>query len=786
MQAILFSFQVQACEAPLNFFCVDFFKGVNLEGEPRTVKKTLKIKYRWVNKSPAQGIPYNNFSARWRGQFQFDKAEYVFRINANDGVRIKLDGKVIIDHWNDSVSRYRDRVSIDEGIHLLEVEYFQATGKASIRVNWRKIFQQVKTTLPPIKGGRLSKQKRLKLRAVSWNLKRANPVSTTSLAKRNNKPKGISIPNPLLGTNLSPFSYWSSTVPFKDLMIQSGGIGVFKKSSNELCSIQPPLNKQGYPTFLPKGCIFRILNVFHIKNKYWPKGTLPYQSGHYVLLYKGRGEISLDWDAKNAKYISNGRIEFDVPTPSAGIQIEVTAIDVNDPIRDMHIVHIKDEYSYQAQPFNEKWLELLKPFSVIRFMDWGGVSRNKSVYRSKAISHTSDSIKLPDSAPIEGGSFDNMVALINVGDKWPRIFIDTYDGVTRTLHLKSPIQISTSDKQPTVDIFDFVNRNWSERTQFGTLGQGLIGGVAFEYMVKLANILNIDPWITIPTAASDSFVEELALLIKNTLNPELKCYIEYSNETWNYSYPGYHYSEAKARQLRLTGAVIKADAWQPYRAIEIFKIFNQVFNEPDLAEERGQSRLIRVLTSQTAWLDRAKAVMDWKMPGMEKPTNGNPAYKFADAWASTVYFGINGKKQLEHAGLDELMQMQIESINTLFGDSKQPGVIRKILKETQKRNLQLVVYEGGAHLLAPKDNPDLVAKLVRVNQNPQMKEVYIHLVGQWSQLYQEFGGDNVGIFNHFNDVNRYSKYGYWGLLQSTYQDPDIAPKYQAIRDWKIR
>ena len=127
------------------------------------------------------------------------------------------------------------------------------------------------------------------------------------------------------------------------------------------------------------------------------------------------------------------------------------------------------------------------------------------------------------------------------------------------------------------------------------------------------------------------------------------------------------------------------------------------------------------------------------MPGMEGPTNGNPAYKFADAWASTVYFGIKGKNQLEQASLDELPTMQIESINTLFGDSKRPGMIRKILEETQKRKLQLVVYEGGTHLLAPKDNPNLVAKLVKVNQDPRMREVYIHLVDQWSQLYQEFG-----------------------------------------------
>jgi len=785
LQAILFSFQAQACDAPSNRFCVEFFNGTNLEGESHVVKKTPGIKYIWADGSPARGIQNDNFSARWRGQFRFDEGEYAFLIDADDGVRIKLDGKVIIDHWNTSVSKHHESVPIVAGMHLLEVEYFEATGKAYITVDWKQLTQQVNTKSPN-KNRRLSRRNKLKPNATSSTQQEINPVSTKTLTKRNNKNTDVSNQNPLIGTNLSPFSYWSSSVPFKDLMMQSGVIGVFKKSSNERCSKQPPLDKEGYPVFLPKGCVFRVWSAFHIMNEYWPTDTFPYQSGRYVLLHQGRGKIRLGWDARKARSISDGRIEFDVPTPGSGIQIEVTAIDVNDPIRDMHIVHIDDEDTYQTQPFNEKWLELLKPFKVIRFMDWGAVGGNISVYRSKAISHTSHSIKLSGSAPAEDGVFDNMVALINVDDKWPRIFIDKYDGATRTLHLKSPIKTSTTEKQPTVDIFDFVNRDWSKRTNPTTLGQGSNSGVAFEYMIKLANTLNVDPWITIPTAANDSFVEELALLIKDTLNPDLKCYIEYSNETWNYSYPGYHYSEAKVRQLGLTGAVVQADAWHPYRAIEIFKIFNQVFKEPDLTEEREQSRLIRVLTSQTAWLERAKAIMDWQMPGMEEPTNGNPAHKFADVWASTVYFGIKDKNQLEHASLDELMKMQIESINTLFGDTKNPGVIRKILEETKARNLQLVVYEGGTHLLAPQDKPKLVAKLVKVNQDHGMKEVYTHLVEHWSQLYQEFGADNIGAFNHFNDVNRYSKYGYWGLLQSTYQNPETAPKYQVIRDWKLK
>jgi len=587
-----------------------------------------------------------------------------------------------------------------------------------------------------------------------------------------------------LGVNLSSFNYWNSAIPFKDLMMQTRTVGVTKSSSNEACPTQPPLNKEGYPTYLPNGCIFKIWSVLHIKGTYWPEETLPYQAGRYVLLYRGSGKIVLGWDAKNAKTIGNGRIEFDVDMPQNGIQIKVTETDQDDPITDLHIVHSDDEATYQTQPFNEKWLSFLDPFQVIRFSNWGNVSKSKFIYASEAISHTPNSIQLPPSAPDEDDFFQNMVAKIHVNGEWPRVMINKYDGSTRTLHLSTPIKISTNGTQPTVNILDFVNKNWSERAKPISFGQDEFKGIAFEYMIKLANTLNIDPWISIPTAADNDFVEELALLIKNTLKPSLKCYIEYSNETWNYGYPGFQYSEAKGNELGLTGALRSADSWHAYRAIEIFRIFNQVYDEPNLREVGQQSRLVRILTSQTSYLSRARQVMDWQMPEKKWPTNGFPAYKYADAWAITAYYGQSVKThQIENASPDELIELQIDLINTLFGNKKNPGLIRDVIEESNKRNLKLVVYEGGTHMLAPRGNQALEEKLAKINENYQMKDVYLQLIEGWNQLYQEFGKDKIGVLNHYNDISKYGKSGYWGLMQSIYQDTETAPKYQAILEY---
>jgi len=752
-----------ACDAPVGSFCVDFYQGDHLSGDVLATHKAPYIKYNWKNRSPIKGLKYDHFSARWRGQFQFQDGQYQFRALVDDGVRILLDGKVILDHWDDSTgteSEYHVQASPGEGRHLVEVEYFEATGNARLEVDWKWL-----------QGGS---------ETVS------NSINQLQTSTRYHSEVSRDLNKAPLGTNLSGFSYSSSTVPFKDLLIQSGNVSVLKQNSNDPCPEQPTFDKQGYPNSLPNGCLIRIWSVFHIlTDEFWPTGTTPYQPGHYVLLYHGQGKIRLGWDAKNVVYKGEGRIEFDVPSPKNGIQLEITAMEWNDPIRDMHIVHSNDEATFREQPFNEKWLALLEPFQVLRFMDWGGISVNRSVYQSRAISHTSQTITLPDSAPDNDGAFTDMVAMLNVNGKWPRIWVDRYDGATRTLHLNTPIEVS--GEQPTVNIYDFLNRTWAERALPNVLGQASARdsekGVAFETIIQLANILSVDPWISIPTAADDEFVEALATLIKKELSPNLKCYIEYSNETWNFGFPGYNYSEAKAGQLGLSGTWIPADAWQAYRAVEIFKIFNRVFEEPDIRENRKNSRLIRVLTSQTAWLDRAKKVMDWQMPNKAWPTQGIPAYKYADVWAATTYFYLNKDQALDALSIEELFRVQVDNINSLFGDTKNPGLMRQILAETRAKNLQLVAYEGGTHMLAPQNDSGLIAKVAQVNKDPRMKGVYTRLLEQWNTLYQEFGSSSIGVMNHYSDISRYGKWGYWGLLQSTYQDPATAPRYQAIIEY---
>lgn len=765
-----------ACEAPVGRFCVDFFKGAHLAGKPLATRKAPFIQYNWANRSPARRIPYDNFSARWRGRFEFKEGPYLFRVLADDGVRILLDGRTVLDHWDDGAgSEHSVQLSPGGGTHLVEVEYFEATGNALLQASWKSVADE------SVMAGLSQPNRPQAITRSKYAIGLPKPAASgAGKIHRGNKAP--------LGINLSPFNYWSASVPFKDLLMQNGEVGVYQRGTKDQCKQAVKFDAEGYPTSLPNSCVFRIWSVFHIPDQeLGPKDIHPYQPGRYVLTYLGEGKIHLGWDAANAVKKADGRIEFDILQPHRGIQIEVSDVEPNNPVKDMHLVHVTDEATYQQQPFNEKWLSLLEPFSVIRFKDWGRMDELLDVYHDSATVESPTDLRLPYSAPGENTAFSHpMVAKVNVGGKISRVFVERYDGSTKTLHLRTPIDSVSAGVQVQLTIYDFANVTWEQRAQPSTLGQASGKGLAFETMIQLANLLDADPWISVPTAADDDFVVNLATMIKNRLKPGLRCYVEYSNETWNFIYPGYAYSEAKTRQLELQGALIPADAWHAYRATEIFKIFNRVFGEADLREARQQSRLVRVLTSQTAYFNRAKSVMDWKMPGDAQPTEGLPAYKFADAWASTAYFGFKDDKDgtvLERSSFDELIDLQLDDINAMFGTKSEPGILRQLFQEANARGMQFVTYEAGAGIVAPGNRKDLIIKAGQLNQNQGMHLVYNAMFQKWSELYQDYGAESVGVWTQYYDVGRYGKSGYWGLLQSTYQEPATVPKYQAILDY---
>ena len=107
------------------------------------VRRDPAIDFRWNGASPGANIPGTNFSARWTRTINFDRGDYQFTAQVDDGVRLYLDSWRIIDAWRDGSARYETGIfrGLGAGAHVITVEYYQAAGDAMIAVWWDKAGQ---------------------------------------------------------------------------------------------------------------------------------------------------------------------------------------------------------------------------------------------------------------------------------------------------------------------------------------------------------------------------------------------------------------------------------------------------------------------------------------------------------------------------------------------------------------------------------------------------------------------------------------------------------------------
>jgi len=117
-----------ACNAPANSFCVDYFNyssSNNFIGSAVFTTTEPSIDHTWNNTSPNPSVPVYNFSGHWQGQFNFNAGNYIFSALADDGVRVLIDGQLVIDGWKpQAATQYTATVAMSAGQHLVEVLYF--------------------------------------------------------------------------------------------------------------------------------------------------------------------------------------------------------------------------------------------------------------------------------------------------------------------------------------------------------------------------------------------------------------------------------------------------------------------------------------------------------------------------------------------------------------------------------------------------------------------------------------------------------------------------------------
>ena len=500
-----------------------------------------------------------------------------------------------------------------------------------------------------------------------------------------------------LGINTNEVMENDASVPFVDLMKMAMP---FEEARPWLTKGTVKYDKNGWPTYIAKGSQAgtRFLNDL-------PAGTIP--NGYYTVLYQGEGIIQYNHDA-HLVHRSPGR---DVILINAGKDrilraiFKIHATDPNNPLRDIHILlpggicennqykrvdtarecknsrFLSFEKEYAGIIFNPDYLNYMKDFKVIRFMNMSGITRS----------------------PIS---------------QWS--------------------QRNTINKQ-----------TWS--------GKSGVRGAPVEVMVALANKLGADPWFNMPHKADNNYIRQFANVVKQRLEPNLKVYIEYTNEAWNGIFTQTEYVKQQGMRLKLDKNKHKAGyKYYSMRSVQIFKIWESVFGSTD--------NLIRVMGAWTPYERLTDMLLSYK-----------EAYKQTDVLAIAPYF---------YPKLSTSRKARsIKDIFTYLYDKKEPNSIPNVIKlikaqakKAQQYGVQLVAYEGGQHLV-DWDNRNIKLNptklFIQANKSQRMQKAHTDLLKGWKKA----GGT---LFVNFSAPRTSAWYGSWGTKEYLTQPLKHAPKHRSI------
>lgn len=116
----------------------EYFNGLNF-GKKIGERRDTVIDFQW-QKNPLKGMDFDHFSIRWSGQvLTKDAGDYSFTTSGDDGVRLWLDNKLIIDDWNNHGTEVKNNsINLKANTkYNIKLEFYDNIKDAVIKLAWR-------------------------------------------------------------------------------------------------------------------------------------------------------------------------------------------------------------------------------------------------------------------------------------------------------------------------------------------------------------------------------------------------------------------------------------------------------------------------------------------------------------------------------------------------------------------------------------------------------------------------------------------------------------------------
>lgn len=112
-----------------------YYDVATVSGVPIFQRGDAAIQFDWGTGSPRSDIPADSFSVRWWQHYSFGQTgQYRFRTSSDDGVRLWIDGQLMIDGWSDGTSTREKTVTLTAGYHDIQLDYYEHLGGARVQL----------------------------------------------------------------------------------------------------------------------------------------------------------------------------------------------------------------------------------------------------------------------------------------------------------------------------------------------------------------------------------------------------------------------------------------------------------------------------------------------------------------------------------------------------------------------------------------------------------------------------------------------------------------------------